>query len=523
MSEQSDALNRAVRERGIPIGDARPLGALSEAMGDRDTLPLVPLPRTGEQMISFASNVGGIVGANGLYRRDSAPVTIDPETGRVEEMDAARFRSYVESHLVPFAWKGNVRQPETMTEQEARGCLRSDFLIKPLRKLRRVNQVRLPVMRRDGRIELLPKGYDPETGIYTMRNCIDYDPGWSLERAQLFMDDLLGEFPFADDRSRAAHILAMTAVFGAELLPAGVKPLNFVYRANVPRAGKGLLVTTAIAGPHGAVKIHAIPDDTEFRKLLDTEALNGSPYIVLDEVRGHLVNRTLNAFLTANVWSGRLFNSQKNFAVTQTAIVFLIGNNIDISGDLAGRCVLVDLYVTEADPQERKIRRVIDEAYLTRVDVRADISAALYAMVRQWDARLRPSSSASFCGFETFSRLFGGIIEAAGYACPLRSVAAEIDPDMADMTALVQKLCEGVKSRAEYDFGEVITACRELNAFEWHVAVEELSAKSRSYLGKVFAQQYGGCTFRLGDGRLAKWGHRGRNRERRYSVGIIGE
>lgn len=200
---------------------------------------------------------------------------------------------------------------------------------------------------------------------------------------------------------------------------------------------------------------------------------------------------------------------------------FLLGNNIDVSADLAGRCVLIDLHVSVANPQDRPIQNVIDERYLARPDVRADILSTLYSLVRNWDTRLRPPGSSAFRGFEHFSQIFSGIVEAAGYECPL-SVSSEMDPDLADMTALVQKLCEEVRSRREYDFSEVVAACRELNVFEWHVAgPDELSAKSRSCLGKLFSRQFGGCTFHLDDGRQVRWGLRGKNRQRKYMIEVI--
>lgn len=522
MTIQSDALNNLARARGIPLGVIPPAPSPSPAIVDRSDLPLIPLPRAGEQMISFAENVGAVVGANGVFRRDSSPVTIDPETGRVEEMDAARFQSYVESHLTPFAWRGNVRQPTTMTLYESRGCLRSDSFVRPLRKLRRVNLVRLPIMRSDGRIELLPLGYDARSSIYTMKDALSFEPDWEFERARLFLSDLLGEFPFAEERSRAVHILAMLAVFGADLVAPDSKRLNFIYRANQPRAGKGLLAATAIVGPHGHVRVQAIPDDAaEFKKILDTEALNGSAYVFLDEINRTLRNRTLNSFLTATIWTGRLMNTQKQFAVPQTSICFMTGNCVELSTDLAGRCLLVDLYVSQADPQDRHIRHVISDSYLVRPEVRADILAALWALVRHWDERQRPRPASSFRGFEAFSNIFGGIVETAGYASPMKSVAAEIDEDFSDMLAVVEKLAEGVTRRAEFDFGAIVEVCRAINAFEWWVSRGDLTPKARSWLGKLFSVRYGGSSFRLADGRHVSFGKRGDNRGRRYTIAVL--
>ena len=449
MSEQSDALNKLAREKGI-LRDSSPPDGSTGGRPQTD-LPWVALPRFGEQMLPFASEVSRILGANGMYRRGAIPVTIDPETGAIEDMDAQRFRTYAERELVAYVTRntahGTLRQPATMTVDEARGCMNSDAFRYPLRKLHRVNSVRLPVMRADGRIELLPRGYDRASQIFTMKDGLEYDLTWDMERARRFLDDLLGEFPFSDERSRAAHITAMVAMFGASLQPIEAKRLNFVYRANQPRAGKGLLAATAIVGPCGPLCIQAIPDSREeFKKILDTEALNGSPYIFFDKVAKRLDNRTLNAFLTASVWTGRLFNSQKKFQVAQTSTVFLTGNNIELSLDLAGRCLLIDLWAGEADMQSRQIKHVIDEGYLARPAVRADILSALWALVRGWnEARplSRPPASDVFRGFESFSNIFGGIVEHAGYGHPLQSAAAEVDPDFADMRGIDRKAFGG--------------------------------------------------------------------------------
>jgi hypothetical protein len=150
----------------LPIDTPSPaLPGLEEEAG-RPDLPWVQLPRDGVQLRGFSQKIGAIVGANGLFRRELVPVTIDPESGRIEDMDAERFQTYVENQLVPFSQfsagkrVGLVRQPESMKVGEARACLRSDAFRYPLRRLQRVNQVRLPVIRKDGRMELLPKGYD---------------------------------------------------------------------------------------------------------------------------------------------------------------------------------------------------------------------------------------------------------------------------------------------------------------------------------------------------------------------------
>jgi hypothetical protein len=559
MSEQSDALNKIAREKGIAVDGPAPALPGLENDADRPDLPQVKLPRAGRQLRQFAREIGAIVGANGLFRRETTPVTIDPESGRIEDMNAQRLRTYVEDQLVTFEEQytkktGLTIIPETMGVDEARGVLECDAFRYPLRKLQRVNFVRLPVMRADGRIELLPKGYDPESGILTKKDCLDYATDWDAERAVLFLKDFFGEFPTVNERALAAHVCAMVAIYGAALMPVGAKRLNFAYRANRPRSGKGLMLQSALVGPCGPfIQIQALADSKEeFRKLLDTEALNGSSYIVFDEVENRLKNRTLNAFLTATIWTGRLMNSQKKFAVPQSSIVFIAGNNIDLSADLAGRFLLVDLYVAEADPQSRPIKHVIDEVYLARDEVRADLLSAMWALVSAWDKAKRTEPDSVYRGFESFSKIYGGIVQNAGFGNPMQSTAAEVDPDYADMLAIVERLAEAVERRAEYEFHQLIDVCRELHAFEWHLegkmvkckkavptidadgnedhedTVEvdserfELTPSKKSWFGKLFGDQYGGTKFTLSDGRRVQFGRRGSNRQRRFTIEVLG-
>lgn len=577
MSEQSDALNKTVRNKGIDVGGPNPPLPGMEKEAGRPDLPKVQLPRGGGRSLeAFARELGAIVGANGLFRRGEVPVTINPETGLLEDMAAQRFRTYVQSQALlfeqTFAKKtGIVELEENMQADEASAVLACDAFRYPLRKLRRVNFVRLPVLRANGDLDLLPKGYDGESEILTMKNALEYKTDWTLERAIRFFENFHVEVPFANARSRACHLCAHVAVFGSALLPKGADRLNFCYRANKPRSGKGLFLQSTIVGPFGPfVEVKAIPDSREeFHKMIDTEVLNGSVYIFLDEVENRLKNKTLNALITSTRWSGRLFHSQKKFTVDHETIVFIAGNNIELSSDLTGRFLLVDLYVAEADPQKREIKNVIDKAYLARDDVRADLLAATWAFFDSWNRGIgaeqvrddngklidvkmvkrdpRPEPASVFRGFETFSRVFGGIIQNAGYGNPLESSAAEVDPDYADMMAIVERLAEGVERHADYEFASLIDVCRELNLFEWHlegkvvkekkvVRVEdeegvgaetreserfELTPSNKSWFGKLFSKTYGGTMFTLKDGRRVQFGKRGENRQRRYTIEII--
>src|SRR5947207_2649525 len=100
MSEQSDALNKMAREKGVPIDGPAPALPGMENEAGRPDLPYVKYPDGYDRVLDdFAREIGQVIGANGLFRRETVPVTIDPETGRIEDMNAQRLRTYVDRQV----------------------------------------------------------------------------------------------------------------------------------------------------------------------------------------------------------------------------------------------------------------------------------------------------------------------------------------------------------------------------------------------------------------------------------------
>ena len=192
----------------------------------------IPLP---EQAATLASvvytrlppdDMAGLVAAwlaprNLLFRRGEAIGTVDPETGEWHKMTANRFRSWLPSQgLLPWTGKFTGDDPDSEFRKPKKGYLRredcemmlaSDALRNQLPTIERVNQVRLPVFRKGGNVELLSYGYDAETKSFTLRG-LDYDAEWTLEDSQNYLDSLLQYFDM-DSRSRAVQVAAMLTAY----------------------------------------------------------------------------------------------------------------------------------------------------------------------------------------------------------------------------------------------------------------------------------------------------------------------
>ena len=508
--------------------------------------PEMPMVQIVPVISTMAREIGGILAQNGVFVRQRTAMTISPE-GRLVEMSARRFRTYCEDHLVTFKWempKPNVfeKKPQTITVEAAATILESDQFVSRQRELLRVATVRQPVRRRDGRIELLPYGYDPESQTLTQNSGIEFALDMPLDEARTVLRELLKEFPFGDrkdngqSRNEAIVIAGMLAMFAAALLRPTARRLNFMFSSNSVGSGKTLLSQMAIITTLGTCDVQPLPENQEdWRKILDTESLAGSSYILFDDCNGFLKSPTLNAFLTAATWTGRKMNTQQKFAVPKLATVFLTGNNLEVTPDVARRFLHCRMLTDEADPQARKIEKVFSDEWLEKPEVRSQLLACLWSIVRSWDEAGRPGPNRIVRGYEPWCAVYGGMVQHAGFGDPMEPLPVEEsgNSELADMMALVAQLAKGVDDDQEFSFQDVVEAAVEVNAFTWLLEGKEerdgkdgpkrfvLTARANSKFGRLLAEQYGGKKFRLPSGRVVRWGQTGKNRQRLYTLTVL--
>jgi hypothetical protein len=534
----------------------------------------VRLPCEDYNLTNFATEVGGILNKNGVFRRDDMVVTVNRERGALVVMDPNRFRTYVERHCTPSRWvwdkAGNCDKREmTMSSEVARGTLASDAFVEQQRPVVRVNQVASPVWRRSGpsanKIELLPEGYDAESRTYTVGvPGVTVRPDMTLEEARAtFREWLLKEFPFGDRdketrqcRSEAVHVAAMLSVYAPGLVPLIAARPGVLWMANASRTGKTLLAKTAQIPVFGTASVTAMKTDEEFDKVLDTATKEAWPVLFLDNLTGLLKSPSLDAFMTSPTRRAREMGGQKSFSGERVTQVLITGNNLGLSEDLEERFLICDLYLEDMDPRARKIEHRMDEGWLAQPEVRGRILSALWALVRAWDEAGRPMSKTTIPGFETWSEVYGGIVEHAGFGSPL------VRPKLAyggndwkrDLMAMLEELANDIKrvdpkdlagvtdndgiaeaeakaakrTSKDFTFNELIECCREIDAFTGAITGREdkdgvfvPDAKCRSALGKYFGAQFGGRVGTLPDGRRVRFGTRGRHRHHRFTVELL--
>ncbi len=279
-----------------------------------DRRPKVQLPGDNYLLSDTAREIGKLLAEKDIFARGGLAFTVNDRKDGLALMTPESFRSWLEDYLVCF----KVRRPSgtdetiqfkrTLSKADAEGILASTQFLERLQQVERFNPIRVPVMRKDGNIELLPDGYDWETKSFTF-DAVPIITGMAVSDAKEIIDELLSEFRFGDAaRSRAVAVGAMLTVFGRGLLPAKSLRPCFIFLANAEGAGKTLLVKCATVPVLGYAPVGTKPkDEDEMRKALLAAVVEAAPVIFFDNVKGHVAGAALEAFLTTQgVWGQNL-------------------------------------------------------------------------------------------------------------------------------------------------------------------------------------------------------------------------
>jgi hypothetical protein len=282
--------------------------------------------------------------------------------------------------------------------------------------------VTTPVFDGDGRLVSAP-GYHRGARLWYFRRPgfdvppIDERPTLSDVAAAraLLVDELLGDFPFVDDSDRA-HMLAALLLPFARRLISGITPLHLI-EAPTAGSGKGLLVSVLAAVTTGeAAAGGTLPEvDEEVRKKITSELVAGRPLVIFDNAdnKKRLDSASLASVLTMPVWKDRLLGQTRMVSVPNRAVWVLTGNNLQLTTEIARRCIRVRIDPRMDRPWLRSGFRhpaLIDWAQAHRGRL---VHAAL-TLIQHWLAQGRPRSPGRLGSFERWSDTVGGILAAAG-------------------------------------------------------------------------------------------------------------
>ena len=450
-----------------------------------DPRPKVRLPGDNWLLSETAAALGKHLADQGLFVRSNEIVTLDDS--ELRPVSAQTFRTLLERHVICYrkGKNGAFDVNTTMRDDEARGIMASPQFRERLRRLRRLNSCRLPVLRTDGRLDLLPEGYDVVSETLTI-STVNYWEDMPLALAVEKIEDLFGEFLFADsERSKAVAVAALVSLFANQLLAEGSLRPCFIVTKNAEGAGATTLVSCAVVSVIGRLPTGvASGEDNEMRKMLTAAVREARSVLLFDNQKARLSSPALAAFLSSPQWSDRLLGANLTVTGPNYATVFVTANGATISPDMRRRSLVIELHLEAERAEDRQFRRPLDES--TLVSMRPEILAACWSLVRNWDAKGRPQPSRLHSAFPAWAKVIAGVVEAADWACPLdtANVALAADEDGESMRMLVATMQPG----RGYTFPEIVELCRESEAFIGLLGEPEITKASRSTLGRLLSR-----------------------------------
>lgn len=407
----------ALREMAAKLGNMFDTAGVTRPDEAAQIAPVLNLKLPPDDLAREVANLlASKDGRWGLYRWQRDIVTVDEQEGAREVMKPKRFRTWLPMARGVFPverWQKTEEKDRDgrdvmkavkggLTKDQAETLLESDVLRLSLPELRGVNPVKMPVMDAElddrglPRLRLLQPGFDATSGIYTCRSGIAYAEDMPFDDAVSYLWDLFRWFGWRDaQRDFSIHLAAMVTMFGRGIY-AGKAPM-FFYNANIQESGKTTLASYVTWLVHGSMRTRPLLPDAEdkLQELLNTAALRGNPYVFFDNVDwdGQQVKTVLlDEWLTNAEKEFRKLGGNDEGQVVLRAVTLGTGNNVTLSADLQRRTLLADLLnrTTGKDRELPDSVEKLDAKFFGNVENRKKGLAAVWALIREWDADGRP-------------------------------------------------------------------------------------------------------------------------------------
>lgn len=236
------------------------------------------------------------------------------------------------------------------------GMVHSAGTFPDVRPLRGISPV--PILHADGSVFAEPGRYDPTTALAyyptkTYSAISSQEP--TLEEAKIAADEILAvfdDFPFQAEADKAA-VVALILTLIARHLVEGPTPA-FMVKANVPGAGKGKVIETAVAIALGVdvAIMTPIDDEAEDRKQITACLRAGDQVIAFDNVL-KFGGAVWDGLLTSTKWSGRNLGKTEQLKLPVNAVVTVTSNGCRLVGDAGRRTLPIRLHTDEPRPELR--------------------------------------------------------------------------------------------------------------------------------------------------------------------------
>lgn len=287
----------------------------------------------------------------------------------------------------------------------------------PFPKLAGVSEI--PLLTKQGEL-VYTNGFHGPSGFYfQIDRAIEpydfssqFDTEALTEAKSFIFEEYLGDFPFADEASKAHTIAALLLPF-VEPVIEGSSPLHLI-EAELPGTGKTLLAETIGLITHGTTPptLAQATCDEEWRKRITALKLQAPALLLFDNLT-ELDSPAVANYITTRRWVDRILRTSKVIDITSKELLLATGNSVYLSKEIARRTVKI---ILRTDEQEPYLRNDFKQPNLQKWirENRPKLVRCLLMFIHNWVLQGMPAGTASIGSFESWSEVIGGILQAAG-------------------------------------------------------------------------------------------------------------
>jgi len=423
------------------------------------------------------------------------------------ELEPHRFVTILERYYRPWAKRytreGFITVNKSLNSAKAKIVMVSDNFRDRMPVLNRIFTVPIPIIK-ENELTHPKKGYDERFYSYLPYNSVEIDDNLNVEEAKEIIDKIFEEFCFRDEQSKINAIAGLLTPFLRGLYPKfTTRAPVFVYDANRERAGKdycanitGMLYEgVALEEPPISTGEKSGNANDELRKKVFTAMMAGRKRLHFSNNKGHINSAVFEGVTTSETYSDRVLGSNKSYQLPNEIDYSLSGNlGMTMTADLMNRSVFVDLFLEDEDANARKFKNPDLHGWVD--ENRSKILSAFYALVVNWVEKGMPPGSLPFASFPHWSKICGGVMEAAGYGNPCvrnHSDNMIVDTATSDMKTLFEECYDKYPNQeiTKQQIYDVVKDNGEIFAYldlDSEDGKREFSKKFIKYVGRIFSK-----------------------------------
>jgi hypothetical protein len=263
-------------------------------------------------------------------------------------------------------------------------------------------------------------GYDAASGVYLLPGGLasvpevkDSPTEHDVECARrMILEELLGDFPFADDASRANALALFMLPFVRGLIN-GSSPLHHI-DAPQEGTGKSLFIQTwgHVCEGREPAAIAEVTRADDWQKLVLAALMEAPRSVFLDNLNHTLDSGPLAQAITSGFVRGRLLGYSRVVTAKANCVWVSTGNNVAMSREMVRRTLYIRLDAKQDTAWNgRKFRHKLPQwAELNR----GELVWACLTLCQAWVAKGKPAGRSRIGGFEAWSAVIDGILCNAG-------------------------------------------------------------------------------------------------------------